>query len=80
MSYDSWKTTEPDPPFCQSCGASTREACRCDVEDTGNEDEPTLEQEYACDCAARGCQAKPCRGECGCRGCKRAYSDFLDYE
>lgn len=28
-------------------------------------------------CVERGCKRKPCKGECGCRACARAYSDFL---
>lgn len=47
---------------------------------------PSLEEEYACDCAANRCpvaadpQRGPCRGFCGCRGCARGYADFMDFE
>jgi hypothetical protein len=47
---------------------------------------PSLGEEYACDCAKNRCpvaadlQRGPCTGTCGCRGCARGYSDFLDFE
>jgi hypothetical protein len=30
-----------------------------------------------CSCKARGCDASPCKGTCGCDGCADDYSEFL---
>lgn len=42
--------------------------------------EASLEHEYACMCDTLMCSNHTCKGECGCRGCRTAYADFLSSE
>lgn len=75
--------------YQDDCCAHGFQRCQhgqCELECDDRACESSIGHEYACMCYALPCDVArdlvrgPCHGECGCQGCSRAYSDFLDFE